>query len=79
MAVSESWSQTQANRKRMYHSRNGYGENVAFGQPTSYDVMNAWMNSRGHRQNILSSRYDSIGVGYVVASNGRPYWTQSFE
>lgn len=79
MAVSEQWSQTQANRRRMYHSRNGYGENVAYGQPTSYAVMDAWMRSRGHRNNILSQRYDQIGVGYVVASNGTPYWTQSFQ
>jgi uncharacterized protein YkwD len=79
MAVSEDWSQTQANRRRMYHSRNGYGENVAVGQPNSYAVMNDWMHSRGHRKNILSQQYDSIGVGYVVASNGRPYWTQSFQ
>jgi uncharacterized protein YkwD len=79
MAVSEQWSNTQASRRRMYHSRNGYGENVAFGQPTSYAVMSDWMNSRGHRNNILSQRYDQIGVGYAVASNGRPYWTQTFE
>jgi uncharacterized protein YkwD len=79
MAVSEQWSQNQASRRRMYHSRNGYGENVAYGQPNSYAVMTDWMNSRGHRNNILSQRYDSIGVGYVTASNGTPYWTQSFQ
>lgn len=48
-------------------------ENIAFGQPTPQDVVTAWMNSPGHRQNILDPNLKDIGVGYY---NG--YWTQDF-
>ena len=51
------------------------GENIARGQQTPQDVVNAWMNSSGHRANILSSAYTQIGVGYCP--DGR-YWTQLF-
>jgi uncharacterized YkwD family protein len=51
------------------------GENIAMGQPTPEEVVQAWMNSDGHRKNILSSNYTHIGVGYV--ENGH-YWTQQF-
>jgi uncharacterized protein YkwD len=79
MDVSRNWSQTQANRRRMYHSKNGYAENVACGQESPESVMSSWMNSRGHRANILSSRATSIGVGCARAADGRLYWTQSFQ
>ncbi len=51
------------------------GENIAKGQATPQAVVNAWMNSSGHRANILNSTYTKIGVGYVA--DGR-YWTQMF-
>ena len=51
------------------------GENIAYGPRTPQAVVNAWMNSSGHRANILSSSYTQIGVGYVA--NGH-YWTQMF-
>lgn len=51
------------------------GENIAYGQRTPQEVVNGWMNSSGHRANILSSSYTQIGVGYVA--NGS-YWTQMF-
>lgn len=51
------------------------GENIARGQSTPQAVVNAWMNSSGHRANILNSTYTKIGVGYVA--DGR-YWTQMF-
>lgn len=53
-------------------------ENIAYGQQTPQAVMNAWMNSSGHRANILNSRVKEIGVGAVKASNGTIYWTQVF-
>jgi len=55
-----------------------WGENIASGQKTPEIVVNAWMNSPGHRANILSSNFSKIGVGYVTNSNGTPYWTQIF-
>ena len=54
------------------------GENIAYGQRTPQDVMNAWMNSDGHRSNILSRVYNQIGVGVAKAANGTFYWTQMF-
>lgn len=50
-------------------------ENIAKGQATPQTVVNAWMNSAGHRANILNSSYTKIGVGYVKSGN---YWTQMF-
>lgn len=51
------------------------GENIAYGQRTPQAVVTAWMNSSGHRANILNSSYTQIGVGYVADGN---YWTQMF-
>lgn len=54
------------------------GENIAMGQKTPQEVMNAWMNSAGHRANILSAAYNQIGVGMAKNSAGVVYWTQEF-
>ena len=51
------------------------GENIARGQASPQAVVNAWMNSSGHRANILSTSFTQIGVGYVADGN---YWTQMF-
>ena len=51
------------------------GENIARGQTSPQAVVNAWMNSSGHRANILSTSFTQIGVGYVADGN---YWTQMF-
>ncbi|OIK14776.1 CAP domain-containing protein [Bacillus sp. MUM 13] len=51
------------------------GENIAMGQPTPKEVVTAWMNSEGHRANILNANFTHIGVGYVASGN---YWTQQF-
>ncbi|WMX48310.1 sigma-70 family RNA polymerase sigma factor [Streptomyces roseicoloratus] len=53
-----------------------YGENIAMGQRTPADVMEAWMNSPGHRANILNCSFKEIGIGIHTA--GGPYWTQVF-
>lgn len=54
------------------------GENIAAGQTSAAAVMKAWMNSPGHRRNILSASYTQIGVGYAQGGNMRYYWTQEF-
>ena len=51
------------------------GENIAMGYSSTETVMTAWMNSAGHRANILSANFTTLGVGYV-ADGG--YWTQWF-
>lgn len=53
------------------------GENIAWGQATPESVMNSWMNSTGHKANILDSNFGKIGVGCYNA-NGRYYWVQMF-
>ena len=59
---------------------NNCGENIAAGYPTPEDVVNGWMNSPGHRANILSPEYCDIGVGYAAVSGSAyfHYWTQDF-
>lgn len=55
------------------------GENIAAGQSTPASVMDSWMNSDGHRANILSGDFSSIGIGYVKAPSGYGhYWVQMF-
>lgn len=54
------------------------GENIAWRQRSPEEVMNGWMNSSGHRANILNPNFKNIGVAYYVGSNGRTYWTQLF-
>jgi uncharacterized YkwD family protein len=56
-------------------SYNSAGENIAMGQPSPEEVVNAWMNSEGHRKNILSPNFTHIGVGHTSQGN---YWTQMF-
>jgi uncharacterized protein YkwD len=53
-------------------------ENIAYGYPTAAAVMDGWMNSPGHRANILNCGIRAIGVGVVANSSGRKYWTQDF-
>lgn len=51
------------------------GENIAYGYATPQAVVNGWMNSSGHRANILNPAYTKLGVGYVPQGH---YWTQLF-
>lgn len=54
------------------------GENIAAGYPNPESVTEAWMNSEGHRRNIMNSRFTKIGVGYYVDESGYPHWVQLF-
>lgn len=54
------------------------GENIAAGQATPQEVVKAWMNSPGHRANILNSGYTQIGVGYAQGGSYHYYWSQMF-
>jgi uncharacterized protein YkwD len=56
----------------------GVGENIAVGYRTPQDVMQGWMDSDGHRANLLNCDYTAIGVGLAYDADGRPYWTQDF-
>ncbi|TXS42039.1 sigma-70 family RNA polymerase sigma factor [Streptomyces sp. OR43] len=54
-----------------------YGENIARGQQTPESVMESWMNSPGHRANILNCSFKNMGIGIHKGSGG-PWWTQDF-
>ena len=56
---------------------NGAGENIAYGQSSPQEVMNAWMNSQGHRENILNASFTKLGVG-VYSDGSTLYWAQMF-
>jgi hypothetical protein len=63
-----------------YSEYSALGENIAMGQRTPQEVVEGWMNSPGHRANILSANYSEIGVGYVPTSSRGTggYWVQDF-
>jgi len=54
------------------------GENLAYGQRNAAHAVDTWMQSPGHRVNILSATFTEIGAGYVVDPTGRPYYVQVF-
>ena len=54
------------------------GENIAKGYQTPEAVVKGWMNSEGHKENILNASFTEIGMGYVSASDGTTYWVQDF-
>ena len=56
------------------------GENIAAGQRSASEVVAAWMNSKGHRENILNPNFKELGMGYLYlpASKYKHYWAQLF-
>lgn len=56
----------------------GAGENIAAGQATAKQVVASWMNSPGHRQNILNKSFTHVGIGYASGGKNSHYWTQMF-
>lgn len=71
-----------ATRIKTYYTPNSFlGEIIAAGQPDAASVVDAWMNSDGHRANILGANFKVAGVGLVnglVGSTYRTYWTVDF-
>lgn len=84
MAVNDYFSHTGLDGRSPFDrmSDAGYpdpaGENIAYGYRTPADVMEGWMNSTGHRENLLTCGHQTIGVGIAYDGDGRPYWTQVF-
>ena len=64
--------------RNLQHTTAPVGENIAMGQRSSGEVVTAWMNSPGHRQNILHTGYRKIGVAAYTAADGSVYWCQQF-
>ena len=83
-----SWAQTMASTGTFSHqslspimsacSARGAGENIAYGNVSADQMMTMWMNSPGHKANILNASYTGIGVGAVKTSSGRWYGVQDF-
>ena len=55
-----------------------WAENIAFGQKTPSDAVEAWMQSPGHRKNLLDPKYTELGTGVAADATGRPYYVQVF-
>jgi uncharacterized protein YkwD len=66
------------NSRSMTHTSQAVGENIAMGQHSSGEVLTAWMNSSGHRANILNPGYTRIGVAAYTTPEGTIYWCQQF-
>ncbi len=61
-----------------YPRKDAAAENIAWGYRTPKAVVTAWMNSAGHRKNIMNCASIAVGVGIAVKSGGAIYWTQDF-
>jgi uncharacterized protein YkwD len=66
------------NSRSMSHTSKPVGENIAMGQRSSGEVVTSWMNSPGHRANILNPGYRRIGVAAYRTPEGTVYWCQQF-
>ena len=82
---SVSFSHTRPNGKSCFTVLRKYkvkwkvaGENIAYGQETPQEVVNCWMNSEGHRKNILTPNFETIGIGIFINNDGIIYWSQLF-
>lgn len=64
--------------RNMVHTLLPVAENIAMGQPHSSDAVRAWMNSAGHRANILNSGHGRIGVAAFRTEGGTIFWCQQF-
>jgi uncharacterized protein YkwD len=84
--IAQRWAQHMARTRVMRHQilsvhMKGWkmlGENIAKGQTSIDEVMKDWMNSRGHRENILKPNYNRIGVGTARAKDGTLFWCVDF-
>ncbi|MDX1963179.1 MAG: CAP domain-containing protein [Pirellulales bacterium] len=77
MSTANAHASWMARSNSMQHGRYPVAENIAMGQRSPGEAMNSWMNSSGHRANILG-RYSSIGVGVAYSSGGQMFWCQQF-
>ncbi|REJ67369.1 MAG: CAP domain-containing protein [Planctomycetota bacterium] len=67
-----------ASQGSLTHTSEAVAENIAWGQADATDAVESWMNSSGHRANILNSQYTEIGVAGYFVRGRRIYWCQQF-
>ena len=63
---------------RVGYAWRSFAENAATGQYSPAEVVEGWMNSPGHRANILNPKLEEIGIGFSLDTNGSTYWIQKF-
>jgi len=78
----ENWA-TRMSKAGMTHSRLNFpgsrkAENITAGQETAGSAMSTWMNSRGHRKNLMNPAYTIAGFGMAKSARGVPYWCAVF-
>ena len=71
-------AQWMSRNQTLQHTSAPVAENIAMGQNSPQEAMNSWMNSSGHRANILNSGYNRIGVAAYRNSSGTTFWCQQF-
>jgi len=71
-------TQWMTRNRTLQHTSRPVAENIAMGYPSSQSVVRGWMNSSGHRANILNGGYTRIGVAAYQTSDGTIYWCQQF-
>ncbi len=71
-------AQWMASRRSLQHTKRPVGENIAMGQRSSKEAVNDWMNSKGHRANILNPSYTRIGAAAYKTKDGTIFWCQQF-
>jgi uncharacterized protein YkwD len=64
--------------QRLVHTMRAVAENIAMGQPQSSEAVRAWMNSSGHRANILNAAHRLIGAAAFRTEEGTIFWCQQF-
>jgi uncharacterized protein YkwD len=74
----EGGSSVAQRAQRAGYSSTYVGENIAMGYPTPEAVVQGWMDSPGHRANMLNRNYRHLGIGIKRDGGGRPYWVQNF-
>lgn len=81
------WAENMASKNKLIHSKmkdiirlgfNFVGENIAWGQKDESSVLNSWLWSPGHRANIMSTNYNSIGCGAAYSKYDKLYWCVCF-
>lgn len=77
MGSSRRHARRMAAEAAMFHS-SGVAENVAAGQQFADAAVRTWLNSNGHRANMMSRRYTRIGVAGFISADGKAFWVQQF-
>jgi len=83
----QKWAEHMASSEKLQHSSmssimqlgfNKAGENIAYGQKDENQVIKTWLNSYGHKRNIMNKSFTHIGCGFAISKQGTPYWCVCF-